>query len=128
MTLTSKMISGARSGHGCGLVSPGEVMVVGGDSYPDSVSTKVEVYSLATDTWTSRPPLSAPLTGSPALVTHGHSLYLLGGYDEVRRGETSLWMISILERNFKSDPSLDRRKLGTLRQHYDVRESDISIL
>ena len=85
MVLTSRMVSGGRSSHGCGLVGPGQVMVAGGDSYPDPVSTKVEVYSLVKDLWTSDPPLPSPLTGSPALVTLGQSLYLLGGYDQVCR-------------------------------------------
>ena len=89
MTLTSRMVSGGRSSHGCGLVEPGQVMVAGGDSYPDPVSTKVELYSLETDLWSPAPPLPYPLTGSPALVTAGHSLYLLGGYDQVCRLTTN---------------------------------------
>ena len=37
------MTSGGRSGHGCALFSPGEVVVVGGDSYPTDVSTKADI-------------------------------------------------------------------------------------
>ena len=58
-------------------------MVAGGESYPQDVSRVVELYSLASDSWTLLSPLSAPLYGSPALITLGHRTYLLGGYDQV---------------------------------------------
>ena len=38
------MTSGGRSGHGCALLGPGEVVVVGGDSYPTDVSTKADIF------------------------------------------------------------------------------------
>ena len=77
------MISGGRSGHGCGLLTSGQVMVAGGESYPQDLSRVVEVYNLTSDSWSVLPPLSAPLTGSPAVISVEHKTFLLGGYDQV---------------------------------------------
>ena len=82
------MISGGRSGHGCGVLTSGSVMVAGGESYPQDVSQVVELYHLVSDSWTLLSPLPGPLTGSPALITAGLRTYLLGGYDEVTRSKT----------------------------------------
>ena len=83
MTMTTEMVNGERSGHGCVLLPGGLVMVVGGDSYPGDVGKTVEVFHLGLKKWVPGPVLPEDIDGAPGLVADADGrLFLIGGYSE----------------------------------------------
>ena len=84
---TAAMIHGGRSGHGCAGL-PGDqdrverVVVVGGDTYPGDVSRMVELYTLATNSWSELAPLPWSVTGAPGVIWSNGHILVMGGYSD----------------------------------------------
>ena len=63
------------------------MLVVGGESYPQDVSTTAEIFDLTRQMWINLKPLPRPMYGSPGVVDIGSRVsgglkLIIGGYSD----------------------------------------------